>query len=682
MTTDFFDREAHAQKQTERLIWLFGLTVLAALVVNNLVLGLVASIFLHPYGGLHNGFPFNFFVTALNLFGEAVMEPGVFLKHVCDPTVMAWVSVGTLTSIAAGSYYKIRQLSDGGSVIAQLLGGRFITGGTTDPDEQRLRNVIQEMAVASGMPVPAIYVFDNERGINSFAAGHTYDDVAIGVTRGAVKLLTRDELQGVIAHEFSHILNGDTRLNMKLIGLAHGLFWPTILGRVLTYGDTERPPVGSSFLMDDDETKLLPTAPIGFLFILLGSISLPLVRLIKSAICRQREWLADSAAVQFTRNPGGIVGAFKKIGGLFKQGRLDSPHAEVASHLYFVECNYTPWFEFLAVHPPLLKRIIAIDPTFSGFYPKVTMLAPNQFERDRAFDDYVGHAFLGRKISDDLPKPFEEITGAHLKLVSLMRFNLPPLVTDALNTSAGAAAIVFLLILSEEDAVRARQMAILQTNFAPDTFKQVILLAPKIAALGDRYKFLLSEFAVPALTEYNTDEHDAFHLTLQQIMECDGSMDLFEYMLIKMVARQLRSRFQRLSLEKGLYGRIQELLPECTLLLSALAHLSSDDDTARQNAFTKGVQYLDAPGAKLQLLSRDQWDLSKVDAALTRLAAYHDPLKRNVLMACSKAVMANETVAERDAELLRAIADSLGCPMPPFVEAVIMEDLAKKEATV
>ena len=224
------------------------------------------------------------------------------------------------------------------------------------------------------MSTPEIYVLDRERGINSFAAGHTREDVAIGVTLGCVKLLTRDELQGVIAHEFSHVLNGDTRLNLKLMGLAHGLFWPVIVGRVLLRGTPEPPEIGASIFDEDTQPTYLPTAPIGILFLIIGGISSPFVRLLKSLICREREWLADAAAVQFTRNPAGITSALKKIGGLYKAGRLDTPYAESASHLYFANSSYDPWFDFLATHPPVARRILAIDPAFDGQFAHVNSL--------------------------------------------------------------------------------------------------------------------------------------------------------------------------------------------------------------------------------------------------------------------------------------------------------------------
>jgi Zn-dependent protease with chaperone function len=678
--TDFFDREARARKQTRLLIWLFGLAVLAVLVVNNLLLGSLVYCFTHPaFANGPSWHPVNFLATALYLFGEALVNPPHFLKLILHWQSAGWISLGTLLSITAGSCYKIRQLADGGPVVAEFLGGRRIEAGTVDTDEQRLRNVVGEMAIAAGTPVPEIYVLDNERGINSFAAGHTRDDVAIGVTRGGVKLLTRDELQGVVAHEFSHILNGDTRLNMKMIGLAHGLFWPTILGRVLIYGGTEAPAVDNSLLLADDQAKFLPTAPLGFFFLVLGSISLPFVRLIKSAICRQREWLADAAAVQFTRNPAGIAGALKKIGGLFKQGRLDSPHAEVASHLYFASSGYESWLAFLATHPPLPKRIFAVDPAFDGSFPKVQMLAPNQFERDQAFERAAGNAMaIERALPESLQAESGDVFSRHLKQVSLMRFNLPPEVESALRTSSGAAAIVYSLLLSDDDAVQNSQLRLLQANLAPELFAQTAALAPQIKALGDRFKLVLAEFAVPALRENNLDDHDAFHQTMQQLIAGDGAVELFEYTLMKMVARQLRSHFDGPDTNQTIYGKVSDVLPESALLLSALAHIGAENETEARTAFVKGTEFLDAPNAKVQFITRSEWDLSKVDVALTRLARCPDAVKRNILLACGKTVVADGQVHEREAELLRAIADSLHCFMPPFVEAIRMETLAKE----
>lgn len=652
---DFFDQQAHAKKRTRRLLWLFGLAVLSFVVLTYLILA-----------------------APIRVFSQALVTSTSFFQWIWEPRLAFWVAVGTLFSIALGCFYKMRLLSGGGSAVAEMLGGRNIGPNTSDLDEQRLRNVVAEMAIASGSPVPEIYLLGNERGINSFAAGHSRDDVAIGVTRGCLKLLTRDELQGVIAHEFSHVLNGDTRLNMKLMALAHGLFWPTLVGRILVRGTTRAPEIGESVFDEDAGHYFLPTAPVGVLFLLIGSVSLPLVRLLKSAICREREWLADAAAVQFTRNPAGIEGALKKIGGLFKQGRLDTPCAETASHLYFSNSDYDPWFDFLSTHPPLPKRIVAIDPWFDGQFPKVKSLPPNQFERDQAFEQVVATAIsIGRNYPESLIAEMGSVTADRIKRAATMRLNLPIEVTQALREPAGAAGVVYALLLGADAATREQQLQILSRQTTPAVFEKTKTLAPQIEALGDSYKFILAEFAVPTLRRLDSDEYAAFAKNIRQLVECDGVIELFEYALMKMVARRLNAAFGDSDAEATPYGRVTDVLPECAILLSALAHVGEDDESKARADFAKGREFLNAPPGAVQFLTRNEWDLAKADAALMRLAKSPLAVQRNILLACGKTVAADDHVTPREAELLRAIADSLNCPMPPFVDAIRMEELAK-----
>lgn len=383
---DFFDREAQAQKQTRQLLWLFSLAVLTVVFLAYTVLASIIWIFQHPM--IHDVWwnPMIFLITAFFFYGGTVFHPIQHFELIWNLKLFCGLTSGTLLLIAAGCYYKVRKLAAGGPVVAELLGGRKIEADASDFDEKKFCDVVAEMAIASGMAVPDIYVLDGERGINAFAAGHTREDVAIGVTYGCLKLLTRDELQGVIAHEFSHILNGDTRLNMKLMALAHGLFWPTMVGRILTRGTTQPLGPDDSIFDTDSEPILLPTAPIGILFLIMGSVSFPFVRLLKSAVCREREWLADAAAVQFTRNPAGIEGAFKKIGGLLKQGRMDSPYTEMASHLYFTNSTFDSWFGFMSTHPLLPKRILAVDPAFDGQFQHIRSMPRPEVEEAAKYD--------------------------------------------------------------------------------------------------------------------------------------------------------------------------------------------------------------------------------------------------------------------------------------------------------
>src|SRR4051794_31243361 len=263
-------------------------------------------------------------------------------------------AVSTSAVITLGSVFKTLSLARGGRAVAELLDGRIVNPNSTDIHERKLLNIVEEMAIASGVPVPQVYVMDDEPGINAFAAGHSVSDAAVSVTRGAMTMLTRDELQGVIAHEFSHLLNGDMRLNLRLMGLIFGILCLTVIGRVLV----------------QTRGKKNPLPLLGLALIIIGWVGVLFGRLIQAAVSRQREYLADAAAVQFTRNPLGLAGALKKIGGLPDHSDVLAANADEVSHLFFANAN-TSWF---STHPPLDDRIKLLDPSFTGKFPTVAPL--------------------------------------------------------------------------------------------------------------------------------------------------------------------------------------------------------------------------------------------------------------------------------------------------------------------
>src|SRR5205823_2467477 len=332
---DFFDRQDKARRNTTLLVFYFVLAVLSLLLAVNVVVSLL-------FIGFTN---YGLVIRNLNPVSSA-NELSLPWSH---GELLFLVTIGTLSVILIGSVFKTLQLARGGSAVAELLGGRLIDSNTTDADERKLLNVVDEMSIASGVPVPQVYLMDGEAGINAFAAGHSTSDAAISVTRGCMKLLSRDELQGVIAHEFSHILNGDMRLNLRLMGLVFGILCLTVIGRILIRAQRSK--------------FLLPI--IGVSLIVIGWAGVFFGRLIQAAVSRQREALADAAAVQFTRNPAGLAGALKKI--LIHGSRIDSPHAEEASHLFFANGLDTSIF---ATHPLLTDRIRALRPTFDGKSPR------------------------------------------------------------------------------------------------------------------------------------------------------------------------------------------------------------------------------------------------------------------------------------------------------------------------
>ena len=348
---DFFEEQALARKRTLQLGLLFAVAVI----------GIVAAVYalsmIFYASGATDAVGIAYVVGDYDNLATPLLSfwnPGVFLFALCS----------TATVVGLGSLYKIAQLRDGGSAVALSLGGRKVDPDATKLEERRLLNVVEEMAIASGVPVPEVYVLDREPGINAFAAGNTTSDAVVGVTHGTLHLLRRDELQGVIAHEFSHILNGDSRINLRAIGLLHGVFLLALIGRFLARGSTYRGKKGSSVV-----------ALIGLGLLAIGSIGVFFGRMIQSSISRQRELLADASAVQFTRDIDGLVGALRKIGGAAPHSYLDTPKADEASHIFFSDAirRLRLFAGLFRTHPPLAIRIRKLEPQWDGEFTEVAL---------------------------------------------------------------------------------------------------------------------------------------------------------------------------------------------------------------------------------------------------------------------------------------------------------------------
>ncbi|HSY43287.1 MAG TPA: M48 family metallopeptidase, partial [Candidatus Acidoferrum sp.] len=337
---DFFEQQARAHRKTKWLVIYFVLAVAAMIAV---IYACMILVFAGAESHHHR-------------YDDSYDQQAPF--SLWNSQIFFGVSFAVIVIVGAGSAYKTAALSAGGSAVSELMGGRLIATNTTDPNERKLLNVVEEMAIASGVPMPQVYVMDQENGINAFAAGHKPGDATVTVTRGCIRLLSRDELQGVIGHEFSHILNGDMRLNLRLMGTIFGILCLAIIGRILLQTARGR------------EKNPLPI--VGLILVIVGYIGVFFGRLIQAAVSRQREFLADASSVQFTRNPAGITGALKKIGGLGTMGsRLDHAHAEEMSHMFFGNGVSEPFIGLLETHPPLADRIRIFEPTFDGNFPIV-----------------------------------------------------------------------------------------------------------------------------------------------------------------------------------------------------------------------------------------------------------------------------------------------------------------------
>jgi len=649
---DFFQQQDKARKKTKLLVFYFAIAVAALIVAvyfaSLLIFSGVQAHQNRTYGGDSQ---------------FALWNPQLFLG----------VTVGVLAVILIGSAYKTMALSAGGSAVSEMMGGRPVSPNSNDPDERKLLNVVEEMAIASGVPVPQVYVMDEEDGINAFAAGHKPGDATITVTRGCMKILSRDELQGVIGHEFSHVLNGDMRLNLRLMGIIFGILCLAIIGRI--------------FLRTRGRNN--PLLPLGFVLLIVGYIGVFFGRLIQAAVSRQREFLADASSVQFTRNPGGITGALKKIGGLGETGsRLRAAHAEEVSHMFFGNGISEPFIGLLETHPPLAERIRVFDPNFDGQFPYVRydgrdrppeeISKPKRPPMPNIFGTVLGGAILAsgdtgkppvirsRSVMPNLGKP----TSLHLEYAEKLRNALPDSVKAAAREPLDAVALIYAMLLSPDETVRAAQFAELAKRVEPAIQQKTAALFPDVSQAAAHAHLPMVNLALGTLRHLTAEQFKQFSQTLEWLIGSDGKVELFEFVLQKIVLHHLAPQFGAARPSAVQYYTLKPLVPDCAVVLSALATVGNNDAAEIQKAFEQGAPYLRAPNdGDLQLLPCEECGVQPLDAALDRLAQAVPIIKKNLLEACVQTVGADGVIVESEAELLRAIADTLDCPMPPFVPA-------------
>ncbi len=611
---DFFDKQECARKKTKWLVCYFLLAVAGIILTLQIVFALIL------------GYPLN------------------------DTELLLMVSGGVILLVVLGSVAKSIELSQGGRAVAAMLGGSPVDMNTADPAETRLINVVEEMSIASGVPVPEIYVLDDTT-INAFAAGHGPGDTAIGVTRGCIDRLSRDELQGVIGHEFSHILNGDMRLNIRLIGILNGILLLTLIGGILLRLGVYSPRSSSS---EDGKSKaagFFIFMSSGLALYLIGWIGVFFGKLIKAAVSRQREFLADASSVQFTRNPEGLAGALAKISKF--SSRIESPRAEEASHMFFGNGIGDSWLSLFATHPPIEQRIEEIAPGFDIAGAKAK--APVHLEPAKK------KTVIGGRLAEALLPGQPRVAEA----VALLA-GLPAVAKSACRELHGACALVYSLLLSGEEKLRERQIALID---ADDTFRNEILLHfEQREGLTSAQRLGLVDISIPTLRHLSPEQYAVFRENVKKLVEADGQIHLFEYTLQKILVRHLDLYFSNATGTKVAYKSLMPLLPETGILLSALASVQSGDPAGRDAAFQSGVAELLVKPSAYPLERSETIDLQGFDNALDKVAQAAPDVKRTILTACGAVVMHDGEVNDDEVEFLRAISDTLDCPVPPFVK--------------
>ena len=638
MATDFFQRQDTARRSTVRLVVLFGLAVLA----------IMASIEVLLAG-------------AMGYLGRDPETNEVDWTAVADPRLLVLAVVGTLIVVGGGSLYKVAQLSGGGRVVAEELGGRLVDTSTSDPVERRLLNVVEEMAIASGTATPPVYLLDQEEGINAFAAGLTPQDAVIGVTRGTATTLDRDELQGVIAHEFSHILNGDMRLNIRLIGLLHGILIIGMIGyfilRMSFYTGAGRSRDGKS---------ALPIIALGAGLAAIGFAGTFFGNLIKAAVSRQREFLADASAVQFTRHPGGIAGALKKIGGFVTGSAVKNPNAPQASHMFFGRAT-SGFNAMFATHPPLKERIKRIDPSWDGEFPELDAGGVGAAAAAPGAAGFAGGeaaAGAGPRVADAVSHVGQP-TPAHIEYAADLIDHLPEAVVEAAREPYGARAVVYALVLDRDPGPRQLQLSHLEAAADRGVYEETVRVAPFVEQLDPRMRLPLLELSLPALRALTPSQYRLFRRNLVAAVEADEVIDLFEWSLYRILVRDLEVHFGRPRRTRVRHSSVAAVRSPLALLMSVLAYVGDRDPRAAEHAFAQAWRVLALP--ETRLLRHEECGLGALDAALVHLDQAAPQVKKRVLEAAVACITADRQVTAEEAELLRAVSASMSCPMPPIL---------------
>ena len=633
---NFFDHQDQARQKTHYLVFLFGCAIAATVAL------LYTTLLLTDVAGT---------VSAANSATDPLSDP--LSNPLGRPEYLAGAIAIALATIGFGSGHKIHSLRGGGPVVAASLGGQPVSQDTTNPQEKELLNVVAEMAIASGTAVPKVYLLPDS-SINAFAAGFDPNDAVIGVTQGALSQLSRDELQGVIGHEFSHIVNGDMRLNIKLIGLVHGLLFMHIVGREILFR-------GQRVSFKSSEKKgVSPMLIVGASMLAIGGVGWIFGQLIKSAVSRQREFLADAAAVQFTRDANGLANALRRIGSGSGHSPIASAQAASASHLFFNEISALSSFMTpFATHPPLAKRIRRLGGRPSA--PKPSL--PQQ--PVEAVTALSASAVIGN---------VGTVTPAGLAQAHTLLGGLPEPLLAAARSPAGAIAIIYGLLLNPEASVRAQQKQIVaeSSTTVANLLAEIEPLFGQVDARISQGKaspsrLPLVELCIPSLRTLKPGACAQFFNQIKALARADGKLSLSEYALQTVLQYRLAPHFQPAPPLTAATTHLSEVWPECQLLLATLAKVGHDKSADAEYAFRNGLSYLPTKGCPPASSVLPACSLPELSRVLKRLRLAVPQLKQSIAGACAYTVLTDGRTTDQEAELLRAVLIALGCPVPPFL---------------
>jgi Zn-dependent protease with chaperone function len=632
---NFFDAQEKALRSTRWLVVVYVIATILIVVGVTLVIG-VALYLLGDQSGY--GTIFDYLRRFSGAFIGTAMVTALF--------------------ILGATLFKASMLSSGGGRVASDLGGTLVNPDTSDPLRRRLRNVVEEMAIASGVPVPEVYVLEAESGINAFAAGHAPGDAAIAVTRGALEMLDRDELQGVIGHEYSHILNGDMRLNIRMMGVLFGIMAIALIGRTILRGARHARGRGAA-----------PILVLGGGLMAVGGIGIVLARLIKAGVSRQREYLADASAVQFTRQTNGIANALKKIGGLGAHSYLTAADPEEVNHMLFGSGSRLSGL--FATHPPLTDRIQALDPGFDpSDYPVVNDRTRRAVEQSAATDAGPVSAMASTSAAT-APESIADMVGEtraeHVAYAAAIRESVPAALYEAAHSTEMAYFLSIALVLARRGPAAELQFAIIEQQLGAERAQIIRRLHTALADIGREYRLPLLGIAFPALKRRPVPQLAYLVELVGNLIDVDGEIDLYEFCYYRVLTTQIDRAThpsRRRPLQRVSKGPVREAAAN---LLRVVAHFGHAEDDARARAFGKGMALFGTWGEAYDYEPAQSYSTTHLDTALELLLALNGKGKALLLDAVTAVVRSDARLTVTEAELIRAICASLDCPLPPLL---------------
>ncbi len=639
---DFFREQDVARRNTRLLVLLFIVAVLVLITLTNLL------------------------VAGALFYGESAQAPGGAVEFNGWTTLFDWqrfllIGAGIAGVIGAVVLVNWLRFAQGGRTVAEALGGRPAATNTDDPLERRALNIVAEMSLAANMPVPPLYILDDERGINAFAAGINPSDAVVAITRGAMVQLNRDELQGVIGHEFSHILNGDMRLSIRLAAMLRGITFIGDVGSVLLDASSTRRLVSSSRSKNDSRAAGLA---MGLGLYLIGFLGGLMAGMIKSAISKQKEYLADASSVQFTRNPDGIGNALKVIGGYTPGTLVHSARAEELSHLFFGQVKHRLWLAF-ATHPPLPDRIRRIDPHWDGHYiarePDHAQLEPGRFaeagqDRARRVMAAAGAATLAAvDLATQSPAINDGADGAQQTAASA-----PALAVGIIEQSREplSAMALVLALHWHEGPGKNKQLDALTEADITGLEGLVAQFGAELDGLPNTLRLPLLELCLPTLKQISAEQYERFKKLLLQFVKADGQIGIGEWCLYQLVRHYLDPQFVQTRLSRPRHAKLDAV---STALATVLGTLALHGDQETDAAFQRGATVLGLP---LSTPAVDQLGVADFSKAVGVLADCYPLLKVTILKAMATTAAHDGVVNPEELTLIKAIAAVIDCPVP------------------